>query len=137
MSNLYAGLMSGTSLDGVDAALVEFSGAAERPDSARLVAFRTDPYDPEIAARLLEAVAGRSGSKELCDLGFELGERFSASVLALLADAGVAASEVAAIGSHGQTVWHRPPASRRPGATLQIGESAVLAEQTGIDVISD
>ena len=137
MSNLYAGLMSGTSLDGVDAALVEFSGAAERPDSARLVAFRTDSYDPEIAARLLEAVAGRSGSKELCDLGFELGERFSASVLALLADAGVAPSEVAAIGSHGQTVWHRPPAAGRPGATLQIGESAVLAEQTGIDVISD
>ena len=137
MSELYLGLMSGTSLDGIDAALVEFSGYAERPDSARLVAFRTDPYDPEIASRLLEAVAGRSGSKELCDLGFELGERFSASVLALLADAGVAPSEVAAIGSHGQTVWHRPPASRRPGATLQIGESAVLAEQTGIDVISD
>ena len=72
MSNLFAGLMSGTSLDGVDAALVEFSGDAERPDSARLVAFRTDPYDPEIASRLLEAVAGRSGSKELCDLGLSL-----------------------------------------------------------------
>ena len=137
MSDLYVGLMSGTSLDGVDAALVELGGDAERPDSVRLVAFRTDPYDPEFASRLSEAVSGRSGSRELCDLGFELGRRFSAAVLALLADAGVAASEVAAIGSHGQTIWHRPPAAGRPGATLQIGESAVLAEQTGIDVVSD
>jgi len=137
VSNLYAGLMSGTSLDGIDAALVEFDGAAERPASVQLVAFRTDPYDPRLVSRLSEVVSGRFGSKELCDLGFELGERFSAAVLALLADAGVSPSEVAAIGSHGQTVWHRPPATGRPGATLQIGESAVLAERTGIDVISD
>lgn len=137
MSDLYVGLMSGTSLDGVDAALVEFGGDAERPDSARLVAFRTEPYDAGFASRLMDAVAGRSGSRDLCDLGFELGERFSGAVLALLADAGVAASEVAAIGSHGQTIWHRPPAADRPGATLQIGESAVLAEQTEIDVVSD
>lgn len=137
MSDLYVGLMSGTSLDGIDAALVEFGGIAERPDSARLVAFRTEPYNVQFVSRLSEAVSSRSGSRELCDLGFELGERFSAAVLALLSDAGVAASEVAAIGSHGQTVWHRPPAAGRPGATLQIGESAVLAERTGIDVISD
>jgi anhydro-N-acetylmuramic acid kinase len=131
------GLMSGTSLDGVDAALVEFGGDTERPDSARLVAFRTEPYEAQFVSRLSEAVSGQSGSQALCDLGFELGERFSAAALELLADAGVAASEVAAIGSHGQTVWHRPPAAGRHGATLQIGESAVLAEQTGIDVISD
>jgi anhydro-N-acetylmuramic acid kinase len=131
------GLMSGTSLDGVDAALVEFGGDTERPDSARLVAFRTEPYEAQFVSRLSEAVSGQSGSQALCDLGFELGERFSAATLELLADAGVAASEVAAIGSHGQTVWHRPPAAGRHGATLQIGESAVLAEQTGIDVISD
>jgi anhydro-N-acetylmuramic acid kinase len=129
--------MSGTSLDGVDAALVELGGTEERPDPARLIAFRTEPYDAGFASRLMDAVAGRSGSRELCDLGFELGERISAAALELLADAGVAASEVAAIGSHGQTIWHRPPAAGRPGATLQIGESAVLAEQTGIDVISD
>jgi anhydro-N-acetylmuramic acid kinase len=137
VSDLYLGLMSGTSLDGVDAALVEFSGESERPDSARLVSFRTDPYEPDLAVRLSKAVSGAAGARDLCDLVFELGERFSDAALGLLADADVAASEVAAIGSHGQTIWHRPPTPGRPGATLQIGESAVLAERTGIDVIAD
>ena len=137
MSDLFAGLMSGTSLDGIDAALVRFDGDAERPDQAGLIAFRTDPYEQDLASRLTEAVSGRAGAQELCDLAFELGERFSDAVLALLADANVAASEVTAIGSHGQTIWHRPPAGGSAGATLQIGESAVLAERTGIDVIAD
>ncbi len=137
MSDLFVGLMSGTSLDGIDAALVRFDGDAERPDQAGLIAFRTDPYEQDLATRLTEAVSGRAGAQELCDLAFELGERFSDAVLALLADANVAASEVTAIGSHGQTIWHRPPAAERTGATLQIGESAVLAERTGIDVVAD
>ena len=137
MSDLFVGLMSGTSLDGIDAALVRFDGDAERPDQAGLIAFRTDPYEQDLASRLTEAVSGRAGAQELCDLAFELGERFSDAVLALLADANVAASEVTAIGSHGQTIWHRPPAGGSAGATLQIGESAVLAERTGIDVIAD
>jgi anhydro-N-acetylmuramic acid kinase len=137
VSDLFVGLMSGTSLDGIDAALVRFDGDAERPDQAGLIAFRTDPYEQDLATRLTEAVSGRAGAQELCDLAFELGERFSDAVLALLADANVAASEVTAIGSHGQTIWHRPPAAERTGATLQIGESAVLAERTGIDVVAD
>jgi anhydro-N-acetylmuramic acid kinase len=137
VSDLYVGLMSGTSLDGIDAALVEFVGSAERPAEARLVAFRTDAYGPDAVSRLSAAVSGRNGSAELCDLGFELGERFAATSLALLEQAGVDSGAVAAIGSHGQTVWHRPPTGRRPGATLQIGESAVIAERTGIDVIDD
>lgn len=137
MSDLYLGLMSGTSLDGIDAALVEFGGNNERPDSARMVAFRTEPYEREFAELLAEAASGRAGAQEFCDLGFELGERFSDSVLKLLRDAAVDPDEVAAIGSHGQTIWHRPPTGGRRGSTLQIGESAVLAERTGIDVIAD
>jgi len=137
VSDLYLGLMSGTSLDGIDAAVVEFEGRAHRPSDARLVAFRTDPYDPDMASRLSDAVGGRAGAAELCDLGFGLGERFAASALAVLDEAGVDPARVSAIGSHGQTVWHRPPAGRNPGATLQIGESAVIAERTGIDVIAD
>lgn len=137
MRDLYLGLMSGTSLDGVDVALVEFGGDAERPEPARLAGFRTDPYGSELAARLSEAASGTAGSAEICDLGFELGERFAESALGLLEDSGVDPSAVRAIGSHGQTIWHRPPVSGRAGATLQIGESAVLAERTGIDVIAD
>jgi len=137
VSDLFIGLMSGTSLDGVDAALVKFDGVTERPDQAGLIAFRTDSYEREFVSRLTEAVSGRAGAQDLCDLAFELGERFADAALALLADANVAASEVTAIGSHGQTIWHRPPAAERAGATLQIGESAVLAERTGIDVVAD
>ncbi|MCL7965107.1 MAG: anhydro-N-acetylmuramic acid kinase [marine benthic group bacterium] len=137
MSDLYVGLMSGTSLDGIDAALIELRGSAERPDEANLVAFRTDPYESEMESRLSAAVSGRAGSAELCDLGFDLGERFAAASLALLGDAGIDPGSVIAIGSHGQTVWHRPPSGHDGGATLQLGESAVIAERTGIDVIHD
>ena len=137
MSDLYLGLMSGTSLDGVDAALVEFNGDAARPDQAGLIAFRTDPYEQDLASRLSEAVSGRAGARDLCDLAFELGERLSDSVVALLSEADVSPDAVTAIGSHGQTIWHRPPAGGNAGATLQIGESGVLAERTGIDVIAD
>jgi len=137
VSELYLGLMSGTSLDGIDAALVEFEGRAARPDRARLVAFRTRPFDVELTGRLRMAVAGQAGSDALCELGFELGERFADAALALLNDAGVDPNAVRAIGSHGQTVWHRPPTAVASGATLQIGESAVITERTGIDVIAD
>jgi anhydro-N-acetylmuramic acid kinase len=135
--DLYVGLMSGTSLDGIDAALVELGGDSEQPEPARLVSFRTDRYDGEFVSRLAEAAAGRVGARDLCDLGFELGERFSNTVLALLQDAAVDPGKVTAIGSHGQTIWHRPPTPGRAGATLQIGESAVLAERTGIDAVAD
>jgi len=135
--DLFLGLMSGTSLDGIDVALVEFGGDGERPDPARLEGFRTDPYESEFASRLSNAASGKAGSAEICDLGFELGERCADSVLGLLDTVGVAPSAVRAIGSHGQTIWHRPPSEDRRGATLQIGESAVLAERTGIDVIAD
>lgn len=137
MSDLYVGLMSGTSLDGIDAALVELGGSAERPDTASLVAFRTDSYELDTMSRLSAAASGRVGPAELCDLGFELGERFAATSLALLDEAGVAPAAISAIGSHGQTVWHRPPTGHEQGATLQVGESAVIAERTGIDVVDD
>ncbi len=134
---LYVGLMSGTSLDGVDAALVAFDGEAERPAGARLVAFRTDAFDPPFRERLSAAVRGDAGAAALCDLGFELGHRFADAALGLLDDAGISRAGIVAVGSHGQTVWHRPPTAGRPGATFQIGEAAVVAERTGIDVIAD
>lgn len=134
---LYIGLMSGTSLDGVDAALVELAGFAERPDRARLVGFVTVPYEEAFRERVAQVTRGGGGASELCDLGFELGHRFGDAAEALLGAAGVSRRDVAAVGSHGQTVWHRPPEEGSAGSTLQIGETAVVAERLGVPVVAD
>jgi anhydro-N-acetylmuramic acid kinase len=126
--------MSGTSLDGVDAALVQIESEGDRL-GARLEAFLSVPYDEPQRTAVRMALSG--GPKELCRVNVRLGEWFAAAALQLLADAGVDATEVAAVGSHGQTVWHEPPAAGQPGATLQLGEPAVLAERIGVPVVSD
>lgn len=131
---LYLGLMSGTSLDGIDAALVRFGGRDPAPADAALEAFRTTPFAPDLAHRLRRAVAGDADPDELCDLGFALGEALAEAATALLAEAD---GPVTAIGSHGQTVRHRPPVPGRRGSTLQIGEAAVIAERANLDVIAD
>lgn len=119
--------MSGTSLDGISAAVVRF----ERDSSAELLAFRQFPYDALRRQRLAGALSGASPD-EYCRLNFDLGHWLADAAIAVLADAGVARGDVAAIASHGQTVWHVPGHS-----TWQFGESAVIAERTGIDVVSD
>lgn len=134
--SLYLGLMSGTSLDGVDAALVRFGGRGERPEPAEPVAFVTVPYEDAFRGRLSEAIEA-GGPEELCALSFALGRRFAAAATRVLEAAGVEPAELEAAGSHGQTVWHAPPAEGRPGATLQLGEAAVLAESLGVDVVAD
>jgi anhydro-N-acetylmuramic acid kinase len=131
---LYVGLMSGTSLDGIDAALVRYEGRAETPDVARLEWFHTQSFDPEIVARMRCAVSGSSNTSDLCRLNFDLGEQFAAAAQSAIA---AASGPVIAIGSHGHTVWHCAPSSRASGSTLQLGEPAVIAERTGVDVIAD
>lgn len=135
-SNVYVGLMSGTSLDGISAAVVRFPenlGAGSPADAscAHLLAFRVTPYTREQQARLRGALTGGT-AQEYCRLGFDLGGWLAEAAIGVMADAGVARDEVRAIGSHGQSLWHEPRHS-----TWQIGESAVIAERTGIDVISD
>ncbi len=102
---------------------------------AHLEAFLSVPYTPQRRAAIKAALAG--GPRELCHLNVELGDWFADAALQLLEVAGVAAAELAAVGSHGQTIWHQPPSGGRSGATLQLGESAVLAERLGVSVISD
>lgn len=132
----YVGVMSGTSLDGLDVAVVAFAGEEERPSTVEPLAFRSDPWEPELRARIREAIE-TGGAALICELNFELGRRIGGAVLAALDAAGIEPSAVRAIGSHGQTVWHVPPRGSRPGSTLQLGSPAVIAELTGIDVVSD
>lgn len=122
------GLMSGTSLDGVDAALVRFTG--DRP-GAELVAFRTVPYEPAFRDRLRAAIA-HGTTRDLALLHADLGDRFADAAATLLTQADVRAADVAFVASHGQTVWHEPGR-----ATLQLGDPARIAERLGVRVVSD
>lgn len=134
---LFVGVMSGTSLDGVDVAAVEFGGSDERPEPVELVAFDSVPFEPELRDRIAEACR-RAPASELCRLHFELGRRLAEAVLRSLEEAGIPTVRVRAIGSHGQTVWHEPgDAPGVSGSTLQIGEAAVIAEITGCPVVAD
>ena len=136
--HLLVGLMTGTSADAVDAALVELTGA--HPDAEpRLVRYRETPLDRETRREVIElAGADAVAPERLLRLDAALAERYAAAVLELLAEAGVEAADVDAIGSHGQTVRHLPRHEAGGRAlTLQIGSAAVLAERTGIPVVSD
>ena len=127
----YVGLMSGTSLDGISATVARFHPESDDRFTAEMLAFISLPYTPEQRSRLERALSGATPS-EYTRLGFDLGGWFADAAIAAIAEAGIARQELRAIGSHGQTVWHEPGHS-----TWQIGESAVIAERTGIDVISD
>jgi anhydro-N-acetylmuramic acid kinase len=124
------GLMSGTSLDGISAAVVRFvpSGSGVRQE---LLAYVSVPYSPDQRARLAAALTGASPG-EYCRLSFDLGEWLAAAATQAINESGTARAEVSAIASHGQTVWHEAAHS-----TWQIGEAAVIAEVTGLPVISD
>lgn len=137
-SRLVVGLMTGTSADAVDAVLVRFAGEGLAA-SHEVLAWRETPLEPALRREVLEVAAAASLPPErLMRLDAALGERYAAAVLELLAGAGVDPRAVAAIGSHGQTVRHVP---RREGGgqamTLQLGSAAVLAERTGIPVVSN
>ena len=122
------GLMSGTSLDGVSAAAVRFD--RDRP-TADLLAFVQRPYGADQRARLERAMTGATPA-EYARLDVDLGHWLADAAVAAIAEAGVPLASIAAIASHGQTIWHEPGA-----ATWQLGEAAVIAERTGIDVVSD
>lgn len=128
--------MSGTSADGVDAALVEWpAGEAARP--FRLLAYREEAFPHALQDRVHRLAAGRvapdAALRELAVLDVELGERFADAAAAVAEQAGVALADVDAIASHGQTVAHHPDAH----ATLQIGDPSVIAERTGCVTVAD
>ncbi len=135
------GLMSGTSMDGIDAAVVEISGRSPRP-TFKLVAFQTTPYSESLRKRLLRLASGAVlPVTETCRLNARLGEEFAAAALRIIRRAGVARASVGLIGSHGQTVCHLPEPERegrwRLRSTLQLGEPSIIAERTGIATMAD
>jgi anhydro-N-acetylmuramic acid kinase len=133
MPEFYIGLMSGTSLDGVDGVLVDFS-----PNTPLVIEHASAPFPPALKAELL--ALNRSGADELhraALAGNALMRQYAAIVHELLASARVDAKDVSAIGAHGQTVRHRPQEFDGTGYTLQLCEPALLAELTGIAVAAD
>jgi anhydro-N-acetylmuramic acid kinase len=127
---LYLGLISGTSMDGIDAVLL---GLDPHPS---VVAAKLTRYPNDLRDRLEAVVrAGSAPLDELGELNVLVGEAFAGAALDLLAGAGVAASSVAAIGSHGQTVRHG--AARPTPFTWQIGDPSTIAERTGMTTVAD
>ena len=137
-SRLAVGLMAGTSLDGVDAALVEISGALERP-KVRAVAFITTAYSGDLRNRLLQAASGGPlTASELGALHYQVGEAFAQAAIKVSKRGKIGARDLTVIASHGQTIFHQGRAAGRTRAcTLQIGEAALIAEMTGAPVVAD
>jgi anhydro-N-acetylmuramic acid kinase len=136
--------MSGTSMDGVDAALVRLAGPADQP-RVHLLKFFTLPYPPEVREWIMRVAAGElSTAGEVSQLNFLLGGLFANAALCVCRAARVSYRGVSVIGSHGQTIYHqgRPELVLRLGEavgpnTLQIAEPAVIAERTGVPVVAD
>jgi anhydro-N-acetylmuramic acid kinase len=130
-SRVVVGLMSGTSLDGISAAVARFSPGEGESVQHDLLGFTSLPYEAEQRRRLLAAMQQGSAA-EYCRLGFDLGGWLADAAEAVVKVARLSLSDVDAIASHGQTLWHDAPHS-----TWQIGESSVIAERTGRPVVSD
>ncbi|MGQ0538201.1 MAG: anhydro-N-acetylmuramic acid kinase [Gemmatimonadaceae bacterium] len=130
-SAVIVGLMSGTSLDGISAAVVRFSDRDDGAVAWELLAFDVTPYADDERRRLSECLTGTSPAA-YCRTHYDLGDWLARAANTVIAQAGVPRGEITAVASHGQTVWHEPAHS-----TWQIGQSAVIAEHTGLPVISD
>ena len=133
MSRAYLGLISGTSVDTVDAVIASFGPAH---GSARLLHARGHPIPPRLRRELLEVAADeRTTHARIARLDVEVGHLFADAALSAIEGAGLDPAAIAAVGSHGQTVRHDPD-GRRP-STTQIGDPNVIAERTGITTVAD
>ena len=130
---VFVGLMSGTSADGIDAVVAEIGSRGGRI-RARVLAQVHRPFPRVVQQRILRLCLHGTVA-EICEWNFALGEQFARAALAAIRRARLKPRDVAAIGSHGQTIHHLPNA--HTPSTLQIGEPAVIAERTGITTVAD
>jgi len=141
VSALCIGLISGTSVDGIDAALVEIEGHAQE-NHLHLRAFTTYPYPEDVRSELLGLYDDQAQAVvRICSLNTVIGGLFADAAMAICEQAGVDIRQVEVIGSHGQTVWHQPAhdptMTLSVPSTLQIGESAIITARSGVPVIAD
>ncbi len=133
------GLMAGTSLDGISAAVVDVTGSGT-DTKAVLLEHATFPFDPEVKAAILKASSSETGTVDLLsEINFVLGELLAEAARKIVEQAGLLMTDIDLIGSHGQTVYHCPRGGAGWGAasTLQIGEPCVLAERTRVTTVAD
>ena len=131
------GLMSGTSVDGIDVAIAEISGAGKQAAlQIQQLAFATVPWDAATRATIFKLFTGPTTAAEFCRANFQLGEAFAAAALTVMARAGLSPATIDLIGSHGQTIWHDVE-KNQVTSTLQIGEPAVIAARTGITTVAN
>ena len=132
--------MSGTSVDGIDAAIVEITGHGLET-TVNLIAFETFPFPPDVPQRILALCQpDTSRVDDICEMNFYIGHLFAEAVKHTLQKNGMFARDIDLIGSHGQTIHHLPRLNEPQGkipSTLQIGEPAVIAHETGIPTIAD
>ncbi len=138
--SLFVGLISGTSADGIDAALVRFGDA--HTSDCELLLGRTYPWTAELRERLVALGQGGEARslEELGTLDVQIAEAFAAAALQLLDEANTDPRDVRALGSHGQTVRHRPAGARHDGEhpfTMQLGDGNVIAERSGVTTVAD
>jgi len=132
-----AGLMSGTSVDGVDVAIVDITG-----QKVRLLAFDIFPYPTALRREILRLCSPESARlDDICHYNFVLGEVFADAIIKLCRKSGITLSSIDLVGSHGQTIYHNPRGKRYSRttmrSTLQIGEPSIIAQRTGITTVAD
>lgn len=140
-SRLIVGLMSGTSLDGVDAAIVRIEGSGLE-SKVELVHFTSTPYDNELREKIKDLCSiERSDVAQVCGMNFRMAHVLADAVRQAVADAGLTMEDIDLVSSHGQTIWHIPeddPADPTlVRSTLQIGDLSVIAKSTGKPVVGD
>ena len=138
---LVIGLMSGTSADGIDAALTKISGCGT-DTKAELLSFLFTPFPPAVREKILAVAGGEPVTAAgFCCLKTLLGQLYAEACLALCRRAGVAPEQIDLVGNHGQTLWHIPQETEYLGrtltGTLQVGEDAVIAQALGCPVVGD